>query len=425
MARRGRPTREQRSVETTGRTIDDAVAKATAELKVSEHDLEIRVLDEGSKGFLGIGSKEARIRATVKGDRGEQRGDGDRGGRVDRGSRPPRESGRGPRRDEGLPQEVRQEAGRIEARPDLRDGSDDDARRRRNRRGRRGRGGEDGSPRVESREPREHRESREQREPRQPRQPRESRGHREPRSGDRPPFDRGGRGRRDELAGPVVVAPPDPDFEARAKDLLSGILERMGFDSTVESTYDEGAYLLTIRGGEHEETLIGRKGETLDALQHVVFKSVSHGRDDTLTVRIDVAGYRERREEVLAEEARAMAQAVLSGGRSQQTEPLRPAERRIVHRAIAEMTGVSSRAIGNGIVKRILIEVAGAEVASDSRPSERTEDRRSRSSAPVTTGEVLDYVTKATPLEIQNNNSETSGQEWGRKARPSKKIRRR
>jgi len=413
MARRTRSPRESRSIETTGRTIDEAVAKASAQLKVSEHDLEIKVIEEGRGGFLGIGSKEARIRATVKG-----------GGVVGGGPRTPREEGRRedvrredsrrPRRAEGSSPAP----DRGEERPPLAEGDDSDARRRRNRRGRRGREGDDGGLRTETRENRDSRGSREGRERRE-RRP----------AGDRS----GGVRMRRESTGPGagVPAQPDTDFEARAKDLLSGILERMGFPTAVDSRFDEGAYLLTIQGGDDEAVLIGRKGETLDALQHIVYKTVSRGREDSLSVRIDVAGYRERREEALADEARELAAKALAEGRSQQTEPLRPAERRIVHRAITEMDGVTSRAIGNGVVKRILIEAEGS-VSENEEPLERTEraPRRPESGraprpAPsaASTEEVLDYVSSEPAPENRNKESETNNQDWGRKARPSKKLR--
>ena len=405
MARRSRPPRESRSVETTGRTIDEAVANASAKLKVSEHDLDIEVVSEGRGGFLGIGSKEARVRATVK--RGAS-GGGERGGRGPREPREPREGrdSRGPR-DEGRRGGRRTEGAppRDEQRSD--DGGEREGRRGRGGRGRgRGRGRDDEGQRHESRE----------------RRPRSGSSDRSDRS-DRPG---GGRPRRDAAAN-AAPAQPDADFEARAKALLSGILERMGFAPAVESRFDDGAYHLTIQGGDDESVLIGRKGETLDALQHIVYKSISRGREDSLTVRIDVAGYREKREEALADRAKELAAEVISSGRSQQTEPLPPVERRAVHRAVAEIEGVSSRAIGNGHVKRILIEVEGQEGAQAEMPSDAApRPHRSEPAVAVSDGEVLDYVSQTmVGGGDQTDGSETSSSDWGRRARPSKKVRRR
>ncbi|MEZ4647221.1 MAG: RNA-binding cell elongation regulator Jag/EloR [Candidatus Eisenbacteria bacterium] len=398
MARRSRPPRESRSVETTGRTIDEAVANASAKLKVSEHDLDIQVIEEGRGGFLGIGSKEAKVRATLKrgGGGGSERSP--RGPREEREARPPREDGGGRRgRRTDAPQARRDE--RTEE-----GGGDREGRRGRGGRGRgRGRGRDDDGPRMDSRE----------------RRPRPGGSHeRSDRSGGRP--------RRD-MAVNNVPAEPDADFEARAKELLSGILDRMGFAPAVESRFDDGAYHLTIQGGDDESVLIGRKGETLDALQHIVYKSISRGREDSLTVRIDVAGYREKREEALADHAKALAAEVLASGRSQQTEPLPPVERRTVHRAVAEIEGVSSRAIGNGHVKKILIEVEGQEQSAGDFPAESApRPRRAEAMASVSDGEVLDYVSQ--PLvesAKQTDGSDTSSSDWGRRARPSKKVRRR
>ena len=416
MARRTHSPRESRSIETTGRTIDDAVAKASTQLKVSEHDLDIKVLDEGRAGFLGIGSKEAKIRATVKGGGGAL---------PDLGTRPPRS---GPRRSSRVEEDASGPAKRDERVPSS-EGDTGDSRRRRSRRGRGGEGDE-GNGRSGGRDNREGGRERRERRPSSER------------SG-------GGRGRRDSSRlGSGEPAQPDAGFEARAKEFLSGILQRMGFPSAVESHFDDGAYLLTIQGGEDEAVLIGRKGETLDALQHIVYKTVSRGREDSLSVRIDVAGYRERRDEALAEEARELAQQVLREGRSQQTEPLRPAERRIVHRTVTEMEGVTSRAIGNGVVKRILIEVEGSAPQEAMEPTGRSEgayrspEPRSTTPRPAearptppsrpasrpapssaSSGEVLDYVSSEPASNNQNDKSETGKPEWGRKSRPSKKLR--
>lgn len=244
---------------------------------------------------------------------------------------------------------------------------------------------------------------------------------------------------------------PDPAFEKQASELLSGILDRMGFSPEVDAKFEEGAYLLTIEGGDDDGILIGRKGETLDALQHLVYKAVTQGRENYATIKIDVSGYRERRESTLADQAREMAQEVLKTGRSQQTEPLRPSERRVIHRALTDVEGVTSRALGSGVVKRVLLEAEGSEGgevddviigdgSSDSHDRDRDRDRDRRrdrdsgsrpprrskpAAAPTASGEVLDLISSAESMGRNQNEKSETVSDWGRRARPSKKVRRR
>src|SRR5690606_9676328 len=94
-----------------------------------------------------------------------------------------------------------------------------------------------------------------------------------------------------------AVATHDPALEKEISTFVEGLLQRMGFPATVTSRFEDGAYCLTVDAPDDTEgVLIGRKGETLDALQHVAYKMSGRGRDDASTVRIDIAGYMERRE---------------------------------------------------------------------------------------------------------------------------------
>ncbi|MCA9726889.1 MAG: KH domain-containing protein [Candidatus Eisenbacteria bacterium] len=193
----------------------------------------------------------------------------------------------------------------------------------------------------------------------------------------------------------------------------------MGFPGKVSSRFDDGAYCLTVEAGDEDGILIGRKGETLDALQHVAYKMSGRGRDEASTVRIDISGYRERHEEELANEAVEMAKDVLATKRSRQTEPMRAADRRIVHRAISDLGGVTTRAIGTGLVKKILIEIEGASSEGDLAPSPR--ERAPQRAA----GEVLDFVSEPTVDRGGAPVREQVASEWGRKPRPARPGRRR
>jgi predicted RNA-binding protein Jag len=220
----------------------------------------------------------------------------------------------------------------------------------------------------------------------------------------------------------------DPALEQEINAFVTGLLERMGFPGTVSSRFEDGAYCLTVEAGDEDGILIGRKGETLDALQHVAYKMSGRGRDDASTVRIDIAGYLERREIELAREAVEMAKEVAATRRSRQTEPMRAAERRIIHRAISEIEGVTTRALGTGLVKRISIEVEGSpppEVAERETTRPLAEAIRPAGSA-ASKGGVLDFVSEPAPDRADDaTEQEKAVSEWGRKPKPARPGRRR
>lgn len=232
---------------------------------------------------------------------------------------------------------------------------------------------------------------------------------------------------------------------------LDGLLKKMDLGSRIDTDFEDGVYQLIIEAGENDGILIGRKGETLDALQHVVQKMAGRGREGLVDVKVDVSGYRERREKQLVDQAIEIAEQVRSTGRSRQTEPLRAAERRIIHRALTDIPGVQTRAIGTGLVKKIMIEPEGLE--PDDGHEDRQPDTRSAEGDNFT-GEVLDYIsdplyaeprdsagpatrepTDAEPAstsqrngaeEVAGNDGEgtaTDESEWGRKPRPARRSR--
>jgi hypothetical protein len=236
-----------------------------------------------------------------------------------------------------------------------------------------------------------------------------------------------------EFEGNFPDAPP-PGLEQEISGYARGLLERMGFSATVDAQVVDGAYEVRIDGGDNDAILIGRRGETLEALQHVIAKMASRGREDLVRVRVDVSNYRERRGEQLEERAREMAARVRETGEEYVTEPLPAAERRIIHRTLSDVPDITTHALGEGLVKRIRIALAGNEAGAAStaevwRP-EREEveeaspgETRSPTSAPggTTDGPVQQPVSMieswsgATPAA-----KETEQSEWGRRPKPAK-----
>lgn len=141
-----------------------------------------------------------------------------------------------------------------------------------------------------------------------------------------------------------------------ARAFLAGLLERLAVDATLEVvTVDENIRDVCIEGDELG-VLIGPKGRTLDALQDVVRTVVQReaGSSDA-RVRVDVAGYRQRRRDALARFAVAQAEAVRESGVARMLEPMNAADRKVVHDALLEVDGVVTSSEGDEPRRRVVI----------------------------------------------------------------------
>lgn len=153
----------------------------------------------------------------------------------------------------------------------------------------------------------------------------------------------------------VQVVPRDPLIPV-VRDTARELLERMGFEGEVSVRQEGRRVDVSIRAGKGEAILIGRRGETLDALQHLILRLAGRKLGDGLEgVTLDVAGYRARRDEKLSHMARQLAERVERTGRREMTEPLGPRERRVVHRALEGRRGVTTQVGGRGGGQRIII----------------------------------------------------------------------
>jgi spoIIIJ-associated protein len=145
------------------------------------------------------------------------------------------------------------------------------------------------------------------------------------------------------------------DVASVVEEIARGVLSRMGIEAKVQAV-QTGLDVVVKLECRDAGLLIGRKGETLEALQHLLLRMASRRSSGKIRdLRVDVGGYRDRREEQLREEALGLAERVERTGRRAMTEPLPPAERRIVHRALAEKTNVTTHVAGNGNVRRVII----------------------------------------------------------------------
>ena len=142
----------------------------------------------------------------------------------------------------------------------------------------------------------------------------------------------------------------DPDSRAgKAYKYLAEVLVKLGCEK-VEATICEieGGSKIVLSGNEKLGVIIGRRGETLDALQYLASLVANENGGGYYRVVIDIGNYREKRESTLEGLAKRTAAQVLRTGRSRSLEPMNPYERRIIHTAIQSIEGVTSGSVGDG-----------------------------------------------------------------------------
>ena len=144
--------------------------------------------------------------------------------------------------------------------------------------------------------------------------------------------------------------------ETPAAQFLKELLEKMGIEGEVLAANTDNGLRLCI-DADTMGLLIGRRGETLDALQYLVSLHVNKGRkqEGYLRVTLDTEGYRSRREETLRRLARKNASQVRATGRAIAIEPMNPYERRIMHSALQNFSGVMTHSEGEEPNRRVVI----------------------------------------------------------------------
>ena len=381
--------------EFTGKTVEEALRSARESFGVGGLDeLDFEILTPGSRGVLGMGAEPARIIAAPRSalggaaprreaaaatplppppprepreggfrDRGERgdRGDGDRGRGRDRGDRGDRV-----RRDFGRPREGRPDEDRApRAAEGAYPGSAAEAEAggpsapaptgdRERPRFEGGRGGDRGD---RGRGERGDRGDRGRRDFGRDRDPSRERSGAQLSAGEQEEV-RASRARLSVEREEIQAAEASPEALAAGREILPELLGHMGLDAEVTVQAGDTSKL-DVRGQEHEKeslgALIGRKGERLSALQHLVNLMLSRRLGEWTRVLVDVEDYRGRRERQLREIATRAAERVKESGKMLQLEPMPALERRWIHLALREHQDVATQSIGEEPHRRVVV----------------------------------------------------------------------
>ena len=143
--------------------------------------------------------------------------------------------------------------------------------------------------------------------------------------------------------------------DERAEKFLRDVLDKMTLQSVeIEKSTDENAVEFNL-SGEEVDFMIGRRGETLDALQYLTSLVANHGEDPYIKVTVNTGNYREKREKTLEILGRKLAFKAIKTGKKTSLEPMNPYERRIIHTAVQKVNGAISWSEGENAARHVVI----------------------------------------------------------------------
>ncbi len=162
----------------------------------------------------------------------------------------------------------------------------------------------------------------------------------------------------DAAASPPEALPEEPGKRVRA--VVERALDALEIDAHV--VIEESDESITARvEGDDLGLLIGRHGQTIDALQLLCYRAAFRGMGERKRVTVDAAGYRERRREILCRQADSAAERALQSGRPSELEPMTAQERRVVHDHLKERAGVETYSEGDDPDRRVVVAPLLAE----------------------------------------------------------------
>ena len=158
-------------------------------------------------------------------------------------------------------------------------------------------------------------------------------------------------------AEPKTYAPAEPgSLEEKIEVFLKGLLEHMGSAAVPHAWKEEDNTYMVELTGEDLGFLIGRRGDTLDALQHLSNYTINRGIEGHIRINVDAEGYRMKREDSLRSYARKKAQQVLKARRRTTLEPMNAYERHVIHASLQDTDRITTYSVGTEPNRRVVIE---------------------------------------------------------------------
>ena len=281
-------------VEAVGRTVDEAVSEAMSALGESSKDaVDVEIVEEAKKGFLGLGGQDARVKVTLKPKKKRRRRGGGRN--KDRRSSEGQQGSEKPRNGK---------SGDGQGNRSQQKKSKDESKNRRQK-SQQGSSGGSGAKKV---------------------------------AVDKKPEEKA-----------------DIEEQAQvAKEFAEGLLQAFGVEGDVVAKVEDEILFIDI-SGEQTEALVGRKGAVVQAVHELTRTVIQRKTFGAPRMRLDIAGYGARRREALKIYATGLAEKVTEEGREAMLEPMNAADRKVVHDAISEIDGVRSFSEGEDPNRSVVV----------------------------------------------------------------------
>ena len=290
----------QKALEVRGKTADEAIAKGLAELGLERDDVSVEIIERGKKGVFGIGAVDAVVRLTY--------------GAPDEAPAPRAEKpAPAPRAEKPAP-----------------------------------------APKADKPAP-------------APKAERPAPAPKAERPAPAPKAEKPAPAPKAEKTAPVPTGPVDVSWkdaatqEEQTERFLQGLLSHMGVQAEMTITPREGGGLDVQLAGERIGAVIGRRGETLDAIQHLTNYAVNRGSDRRAHINVDAENYRAKREDSLVHLAEKMAEKAVKYKRSMALEPMNSYERHVIHTALQDYPGVTTSSIGTEPNRRVVVSYVKPE----------------------------------------------------------------
>ena len=174
--------------------------------------------------------------------------------------------------------------------------------------------------------------------------------------------------KKEEIPVKKAAVADESDEKAKIRSFLEGLFERMDIDADIEISDREGGGVDVTVSGDNMGAVIGRRGETLDAIQHLTNYVINRGNDKKAHINIDAESYRAKREESLTRLAEKMAEKAIKYKRSMALEPMNSYERHVIHTALQNYEGVTTSSSGEEPNRRVVVNYVKSDSEQSNKP---------------------------------------------------------
>ena len=298
----------EKSIVTTGKTIDLAIEAALTQLGLDRDSVSVQVLQQAKAGFLGFGAAPAKVQVTYEAP--DPIPEAPKVALSAASRSKPKAAAPAKKPEAPKPEAPKPAAPKAEV--------------------------PKAAP-AKAESPKAPKEPKSEA-PKQPKAPKEPREPKQPKE-------------------PKVYAPAEPgSTEEKIESFLKGLLEHMGSQAVPHAVKEEDSTYQVDLVGSDLGFLIGHRGETLDAIQHLCNYAINRDISGHVRINVDAEEYRQKREDSLRRYARKKAQQVLKARRRTTLEPMNAYERHVIHATLQEMENITTHSTGSEPNRRVVIE---------------------------------------------------------------------